>query len=382
MTAPTAIPIGGHCDPKFAAVRAALEANMAAGEEVGAAVSVVIEGETVVDLWAGYRDRARSDPWRADTITCMMSVGKAVAALCVLRLIDQGRIALDEPVATYWPEFAQGGKEAITVRTVLGHLASLPFADAAPPGSLYQPGVVIDAIAAQTPEWPPGSTPCYHSFTYGFLCAELVRRVDGRSISQYLRAEISTPLGAEYWHGLTDDKLALCAEFIETPGTPSLEGIKRNPASPLNRAWQPMPRDEDFNSRNWRQGEFPSASGHGNPRGVARLFGALANGGSLGGFRLLSPELVETATTPLWDGMEWMTQRHFRMGLGFLVSCPPFSMGGKPRNFGHGGIGGALGFGDPVRKLGFSYCGNRMAPIADTGPWAGALIAATYASIA
>lgn len=216
------IPEGGFCDPRFAAVRDALASNMAGGEEVGAAVSVVLEGETVVDLWSGWRDAARSLPWQRGTITCMMSVGKAIAATCVLHLADRGRIDLESPVARYWPEFAAAGKAAITVRTVLAHFAGLPFADAAAPGSLYTPRAVVSAIAAQAPEWPPGTMPCYHSFTYGFLCAELVRRADGRSISRYLREEIATPLAMEYALGLTDAELALCAEFIETPGTPSL----------------------------------------------------------------------------------------------------------------------------------------------------------------
>ena len=385
MSMPGSLPLGGSCDARFVAVRDALVRNMTepspAGAEVGAAVSIVYEGETVVDLWAGWRDRARTLPWEKDTITCMMSVGKAVAATCVLRLVDAGRIGLDQAVADVWPEFGAAGKAAITLRTVLSHLAGLPFADAAGPGSLYTTGTVATALAAQRPEWEPGSTPCYHSFTYGLLCAELVRRVDGRSIGRFLREEIAEPLGVDYAFGLTDAALARCADFIETPGTPSLEGIKRNPASPLHRAWRPMPRDEDFNSRLWRQCEFPSAAGHGNPRGLARLFGALAGGGALRGSRLLSADLTAEACVPRWDGIEWMTQRHFRMGMGFMISSPVFEMGGKPRNFGHGGIGGAIAFGDPERALGFSYCGNRMAPVADTGPFARALIEAMYASV-
>ena len=370
-------PLDGSCAPAFAAVRAALARNMAAGEEVGCAVCVTVDGETVVDLWAGHRDRARTLPWQRHTITDMKSVGKSVYALSVLRLASQGRIELDRPVAAYWPDFAAAAKDRISVRTLLAHLAGLPFADAAPFESLYQPGVVAAALAAQRPEWEPGSQPCYHSFTYPQLLAELIRHATGTSAHDYQRDEIATPLGAEYWLGLEDHQFDLCAEYLETPGTPSLEGMKRNQASPLYRAWRPLPRDENYNSPRWRR-----YGAHGNARGVARIYAALACGGNLGGYQLIAPELLAEATRPAWDAVEFMTQRHFRMGLGFMLSCPPFPMGADRHdcagNFGHPGVGGSVGFADPVRRMSFAYCPNRMLPVSDAGPYASALINATY----
>jgi len=372
----TNTPIAGHCDPAFAAVRQALESNMAAGEEVGCAVSVVLDGETVVDLWAGYRDAARTSAWQRDTITDMKSVGKSIFALCVLRLVSQGCIELDAPVARYWPAFAQAGKERLSVRQLLGHVAGLPFPDAAPLGSLYQPGVVAAALAAQAPEWTPGEQPCYHSFTFPPLCAELIAQASGRSAHDYQRDEIATPLGAEYWLGLDDAQHALCAQYIETPGTPSLEGMKRNTASPLYRAWRPLPRDEDYNSAQWRR-----YAGHGNARGMARIYAALACGGTLDGHRLVDPAVLAEATRGGWDAMDFMTKRPFSMGLGFMLASPVFSIGQGARNFGHPGMGGAIAFADPERRMSFSYSPNRMSPVADTGPWASALIAATYRSV-
>ena len=257
------MPLDGHCEPRFARVREALARNMAAGEEVGCAVSVTLDGETVVDLWAGHRDRARTLPWERHTLTDMKSVGKSIFALCALRLVHQGRLALDRPVAEYWPAFAAAGKETIPVRMLLAHLAGLPYPDGVPLGALYQPGVVEAALAAQAPEWPPGTQPCYHSFTYPPLMAGLIRHASGVSAHEYQRDEIATPLGAEYWLGLEDQQFDLCAEYIETPGTPSLEGMKRNPASPLYRAWRALPRDENYNSPQWRR-----YGGHGNARGI------------------------------------------------------------------------------------------------------------------
>ena len=371
----TNIPVEGHCDPAFETVRHTLESNMAAGDEVGCAVSVTVDGETVVDLWAGYRDAARTGPWQRNTITDMKSVGKSIYALCVLRLVGQGLVELDAPVARYWPAFAQAGKEKVSVRQLLGHVAGLPFPDAAPLGSLYEPGVVAAALAAQKPEWEPGTQPCYHSFTFPPLCAELVRQVTGRSAHQYERDEIATPLGAEYWLGLEDEQQVLCAQYIETPGTPSLEGMKRNMASPLYRAWRPLPRDEDYNSVQWRR-----YAGHGNARGMARIYAALACGGTLDGYEVLDPAVLADATRGGWVAMDFMTRRPFSMGLGFMLAGPAFSIGQGSRNFGHPGMGGAIAFADPDRRMSFSYSPNRMSPVSDIGPWATALMAATYRS--
>ena len=370
------IPVDGYCDPAYSGVRDALERNMAAGEEVGCAVCVMVDGETVVDLWAGYRDKARQDPWTRHTITDMKSVGKSIFALSVLRLVSQGRMQLDAPVARYWTAFAQAGKDRISVRMLLGHLAGLPYPDAAPLGSLYEPGVVAAALAAQKPEWEPGTQPCYHSFSFPPLCAELVRQVTGQSVQTYHRDQIATPLGAEYWLGLEDHRQDLCAQYIETPGTPSLEGMKRNSASPLYRAWRPLPRDEDYNSAAWRR-----YAGHGNARGMARIYAALASGGSLNGYEVISPDVLVEATRGGWNAMDVMTQRPFSMGLGFMLTGPAFKAGRGPRNFGHPGMGGAIAFADPDRRMSFSYSPNRMASIADTGPCATALIEATYVSI-
>ncbi|MBL0422724.1 beta-lactamase family protein [Ramlibacter sp. AW1] len=369
-------PIDGICDPAFEPVRQALQANMASGDEVGCAVAVMVDGQPVVDLWAGWRDRARTLPWQRHTITDMKSVGKSVFALCVLRLVGQGAVELDAPVARYWPAFGQAGKQDLSVRLLLGHLAGLPFPDRAPPGSLYQPGVVARALEEQAPEWPPGTQACYHSFTYPPLCAELVRQATGRSIHDVQRDEIATPLGAEYWLGLEDAQMDLCADYIETPGTPSLEGMKRNTESPLHRAWRPLPRDEDYNSTAWRR-----YAGHGNARGMARIYAALAAGGRLEGYEVVDPAVLAEAVEGSWNGMDFMTQRPFAMGLGFMRAGPAFSIGPGPRSFGHPGMGGPIAFADPDRRLSFSYVPNRMHPIANTGPLAGALIDAVYRSI-
>jgi CubicO group peptidase (beta-lactamase class C family) len=380
------LPIDGFCDARFAAVEEAFRRNMAegdpvCGEEIGACVSITVEGETVVDLWGGYQDAARTRPWQRDTITCMMSVTKACAAIALLTLVDRGTVDLDASVANYWPAFADNGKDGMSVRTLISHRSGVIYADAAPAGSLWDDRVVERALEIATPEWQPGTAGSYHSFTYGPLINGLVRHADGRDVGTLWRQDIAGRFGIDFHIGLVDAEVARCAEFVETQGTPSRDGIKINPDLPLFRAWAPLPKSEDFNSDDFRRRVFASANGHGNARAIARLFGGLANGGVIDGGRLMSADLVKDATAEAWDGMDRMTNRHFRFACGFMLSCPPFPFGGRRDNFGHTGIGGAIGFGDPHARLGFSYCGNRMAPIADTGPFATALIDATYASV-
>jgi CubicO group peptidase (beta-lactamase class C family) len=379
-------PLSGHCDPKFSALEDAFQHNMEhgdedCGDELGACVSVVIDGEIVVDLWGGYRDGARTQIWERDTTTCMMSVSKACSAVALLTLVDQGAVDMTEKVSTYWPEFSGDGKEDITVRTLVSHQSGVIYADAAPAGSLWDGHSVEAALEAATPEWEPGSGGAYHSFTYGPLLDGLIRHADGRDVGTLWRENVAEPFGIDFRIGLNASEAARRAEFVETPGTPSRDGIKGDVESPLLRGWNPMPKTEDFNSDDWVHNQFASANGHGNARAIARLFGGLSNGGVIDGKRLLSEELIADATCEHWDDLDRMTNRPFRFSCGFMLSCPPFPFGGHRANFGHTGIGGAIGFGDPQRKIGFSYCGNRMAPIADTGPFAGPLIEALYAAV-
>lgn len=380
------VPVSGTCDPKFSAVEDAFRRNMnegdpVCGDELGACVSVVIDGETVVDLWGGYRDAARTRPWERDTITCMMSVSKSCAAIALLTLIDRGIVSMEAKVSRYWPGFSGDGKEDMSVRTLISHQSGVIYADAAPAASLWDGLAVEEALKAATPEWVPGTGGAYHSFTYGPLINALIRHADGRDVGTVWREDVADPFGIDFQIGLNDEEAARRAEFVETPGTPSRDGIKGEAESPLTRAWNPLPKSEDFNSDNWVRGQFASANGHGNARAIARLYGGMANEGLIDGWRLLSEGLIADATSEHWDDLDRMTNRPFRFGCGFMLSCPPFPFGGYRDNFGHTGIGGAIGFGDPERRIGFSYCGNRMAPIADTGPFAGSLIEAMYASV-
>jgi CubicO group peptidase (beta-lactamase class C family) len=372
--------IHGECAPGFEAVRDAFETNFVAEEEVGASASVVVDGRTVVDLWGGWRDAASTLPWERDTIVCMMSVAKAVSATCLHMLVDRGQVELDAPVARYWPEFAQNGKEGVLVRHVLDHRAGLPIlTEKLHPQAMFDHALMVGALERQAPLWEPGAKAGYHVHNQGFLIDEILRRADGRALPQFLREEVTGPLGIDYQFGLSQADQARCAEFLQATEGTIFAARHGDPDKILSRAWDQLPDPLDLNSRQWREATITSASGHGNARAVARLYGALARGGELDGVRLMSPATLEQAITKQHNMVEVMMERPYHQALGFLLSSPPIVwMGPGQRSFGHHGVGGSIGLGDPDAKVGFAYAMNKMHARIDNGPRARRLIEAVY----
>jgi CubicO group peptidase (beta-lactamase class C family) len=379
--------IHGYCDPQFAAVREAFIENYRLEDEIGSAACVVRDGRVVVDLWGGWKDAACRKPWERDTIVCMMSVVKGLGGIAFNMLIDRGLVDPDAPVAKYWPEFAQNGKDKLPVRYVLDHRAGLPVVTAAlPRGAMFDREAMTNALAAQAPLWEPGTQAGYHIHTQGFLLSEIVRRVTGRTMARYFKDEIAGPLKADYQiGGLSDADQARCAEL-----QPVLEGtlfaIKDNePDTLLGKAFAQNP-DEPWpvtlNSKAWREAEISSANGHGNARAVARIYGCVARGGELDGVRLLSPAGIERMRAEQHNMTEVMQQRPYHQGLGVLLNTAgAVWMGPNPKAFGHHGIGGSIGMADPEARLGISYSVNRMHARGDNGPRARRLIEAVYASL-
>lgn len=372
--------IEGHCDPEFENVGRVFRANFLERGEQGAAVAVYSDGRLAVDMWGGWADAAKTRPWTSDTIICMMSVGKGMAALCVWMLVDRGLIDIDRPVAHYWPGFGQAGKEGITVATLIAGTAGLLYADHAPEGAGYDWATMIDALERQEPEWAPGEDHAYHSATAGYFLGELVRRVDGRSVDRFLAEEVSGPLHADYGYGAAwadpdrvADVLPNCNShtFVQT----------RDQSTKLGRAWRMRPQSDDhYNDPRMRSGLMPSTNGHGNARGVARIYAALAQGGTLDGVRLVSPETIDRMRAETWFGTCAMTDRTFRYAHGFFLNEPLMSpMGTNPRAFGHPGAGGALGFADPENRIAFSYSPSLMCEGGGLGERCKALSDAVYA---
>lgn len=368
------VPVGGSCDPRFERVREVFTANFTERGDIGASVAVTLDGVPVVDLWGGWADEACTRPWQRDTIAAVWSVGKAVTSVCALRLVERGLIELEAPVARYWPEFAQAGKERIPVQMLFNHQAGLPaIRRPLPPGAnILDWDLTVAALAGQEPWWEPGTRFGYHVNTIGFLLGELVRRVDGRTIGTYLREELAQGMGIDFLIGVPEAEDSRVAQWLPYRAAPGEEAqrpwLERDPAElegvDLARVLAyrnpPAMGGGGPNSRVWRAAEFPSTNPHSNARAIARLFGGLACGGIIDGRQLLTPETIARATVIESDGEDAILGRPNRFGLGFQLTIPGVRpLGPSPRAFGHYGNGAVLGMADPDARLGFGYVCNR-----------------------
>jgi CubicO group peptidase (beta-lactamase class C family) len=365
-------------------VRDALAENLAERDELGAAVAVVLEGRPVVDLWCGWADRARTRRWRGDTLVCAFSVGKPLAGLCLLMLVSRGLVDLDEPVAACWPEFAEEGKEEVTVRQVMSHQAGLPaISEELPPGAVYDWARVTGALERQRPWWTPGKGHGYHVHTLGFLVGEIVRRVAGERVGKVLEQEIAGPVGAEVSFGLPAGKRPRCAEYVfpEESAATVERFMRSEEVSELRaRAYLNPPGAMGVGTVNtaaWQEAEIPSANLHADARGVARVYAALARADS----PLLDPGVLAEARREASVGTDLVLERPSRFGLAFQLTQPERPMGTNPGSFGHFGAGGSVAFADPQAGLAFAYVMNRGGPQWQD-PRNRALIDATYGALA
>lgn len=378
--------IGGTAEARFGRVREALRENFAARGEVGCGVAVYLDGRPVVDLWGGQvvRQQQPAGPWQRDTIVRMMSVNKGMTALCAHMLADRGLLDYSRPVAFYWPEFAQAGKEAITVHQLMSGMAALIFPDEVPAGKAFDWEAMVDGLARQKPIWPVGTRGAYHSSTYGHLVGEIVRRITGKTPGTFFREEIALPLGIDYWFAVPKAEQHRVSEVLPNAGSVTYTQQAQGSATKLGRAWRILPNVDPAarDTVEYMDREMPSANGRGNARAVGRLFAALSLGGTLDGVKILSPAAIRTMTTQQWDEICGMTDRRFRYAMGMFLNTPVFApMGPNPNTFGHPGAGGAIGFADPDARLSFSYCTSFMCSGAGIGDRCQALIDATYASL-
>ena len=351
--------VHGRCDPRFAVLGDLLAERLAGGVAAGEAIAVVVDGRVVADLYGGIADPATGRPWSGDTLACLFSAGKPLAAVAVLRLVDEGRIALDAPIARYWPAFAANGKDAITVRQGLSHMAGIPAADLAGPRQVYDAEALASAVEAQAPLFAPGTQACFHSFTYGVIAAELVRRVDGRPLARFFRETIAEPLRLDLHFGLTPAEQARCAELIVVPDNPLLQ-LMTDPGTALGQSWRPLPWDE-LNSAAFRASGFASLAGHGSALGLARFYAALAAEGRLPEGRLLGSAAVAELLTEQWHQPDAFMGAPVRMGLGVMLSNDMLPLNRSARAFAQPGLGGVAGFGDADRRLGIGIVPNRLA---------------------
>jgi len=357
------IEIHGDCDPRFIHVRDALARNFSEHGEIGSAVAIYHEGEKVVDIWAGHMDGARSKPWQADTLCIMYSIAKSICATAVHILADRGQIDLEAPVAAYWPEFAQAGKENVLVRHIVSHNCGICFADATEAGDVYDYDHMIAALEVQEPAWPAGSKGAYNTVNIGFLAGEVVRRVSGTPIREFVRENICAPLGADYQIGVRPEDLGRVADLQPNPAGSAMAAQAAAGESPLARAWRPNPQPmntEVQNSEQFRTVGIPSFGGFGEARAMARIYAMLAGGGIIDDSRILSPEAVARATVTQWtEEADGMTGRPMRYAMGYAKNPPGATIMGPNANaFGHLGSGGARAIADPDRNLALCFVSN------------------------
>ncbi|WP_405597208.1 MULTISPECIES: serine hydrolase domain-containing protein [unclassified Streptomyces] len=378
--------IQGHCDARFDAVRAAFEENFDEREELGAAVTVLVDGAPVVDLWGGWADAARTRAWERDTVVNVWSTTKGPTALCAHILIDRGLLDPDAPVATYWPEFAAAGKEGVLVRHLLSHRAGL--AGLREPHSLEQLfdwELTTSRLAAQEPWWEPGSVSGYHALTYGFLVGEVVRRVSGLLPGAFLEREVTGPLGIDFTIGLPDKEAGRAAELVHPRARATSEQAaifaQLAPAA-LAALTNPVAGASEANTAAWRAAEIPAANGHGTARAVAALYAIVAGKGRLGDRQILSPEGAERIREGQGSCRDLVLGSGFthetELGLGLWLSGPNGSYGPNPRAVGHDGFGGSFGSADPESGVAMGYVMNRMGPHIADDPRKMALISAVY----
>jgi len=368
-------PVRGQCDERFRPVALAFLANFAERDEQGASVCLSVEGETVVDLWGGFRVPEDETPWERDTISIVFSCTKAATALCAHILADRGELDLTARVTDYWPEFGAAGKQDATVLMLLNHGVGLPaLRDPVKPGGYYDWDYMVARLAAEEPFWEPGTRNGYHMISFGWTVGEIVRRVSGRSLGTFFREEVAEPLGLDFWIGLPEEHHGRVAKMIPwapKPGDalmPFTQELLANPKSIqhlclLNSGGYQPDAPEAWGA------EIGGGGGIANARALAGMFAPLANGGEQAGVRLLSPDHIARMSAVSMATQEDATLLcPTRFGLGFMRSMdnrhrPSGAMEsgilGRAA-FGHAGAGGSLGIADPECRLAFGYSMSRM----------------------
>ncbi len=363
--------INGWTAEGFDGVRDAFQSNFDKGLEIGAAFSAYHRGKKVVDLWGGVADTQTNRPWDERTLELVFSTTKGATAICANKLAQEGKLDMDAPVAQYWPEFAQGGKETMPVSHLLSHQAGLAWVDGEmtfEEAMAWDP--VVDSLARQVPHWEPGTKHGYHATTYGWLVGEVIKRVTGKSVGTYFREAVAEPLGLDFWIGLPESEEPRVGRLegwiddalAENPELRDLAAQFMGPDTMLGRAlFAPggaLAGDDVWNRRELHAAEVPAANGICDARSLARMYAACI--GDVDGVRLLTPGQLADATTQRTKGPNTvLLDMDIQFGLGFMVPSEFLQLGG-PKSFGHFGAGGSVGWADPEADLAIGYVMNRM----------------------
>lgn len=375
--------INGYCDPRFEQVRQLLTDNVESGGEIGVSLYVNVEGEDVIDLWGGWRDRDHTARWDEHTVVNVFSGSKPITSLAMLMLIERGLLDIDATVAEFWPEFAQAGKANVLVRDLMGHTAGLPGWD--PPFTYLDALNISEStarLAAQEPWWEPGTRGSYHASTFGHLMSELFFRASGEQLSEFIAREIAGPLNADFILGMNDSDFGRTATVYPSPEE---SGPSKPPRSENDDAGEPSEIDvlslrtragsfggtmgdpfTVFNSPDWRRTKFAGSSGHANGRGLGLIASVLSLGGESHGVRLLSSETIDLIFREQANGIDAYYKKPIRWGVGYALAPRyekergplPFLRPGAKTAYWYG-TGGSLALADVEKRVAIGYAMNR-----------------------
>lgn len=383
---PLSSPVEGFVAPGFERVKRCFDAQFQAGRQIGASLAVWHRGRCVVDLWGGYADQEKQQRWERDTRLVLFSVTKGFVAMAFHRLAERGMLDWDAPVARYWPNFAQGGKEELTVRTLLNHRGGLHgverrfrMQDCLNPHSAES---ILQALEQQKPAWKPGSSQGYQAITYGLYAAELFRRIAQEELGAFMHREVFAPTGSDVYLGTPDSEDSKFAQlYVQSPvrriGS-MLQDIRRFPNTEDARIFRDFLRLRSdarqallnfgvpgndlrhYNTIPVRRAELAWASATGSAQGIARAYLPFSLQGVVDGRRVFNVETIDSVTGRQgWSERDRVLQKPIGWSGGFVKEAPGvFST--NPRSFGHPGMGGALGWVDPDAELSIGYVPNRM----------------------
>ena len=355
--------VHGVCDERFIAVHDMFATNLASGADCGASVAVVIDGELVVDLWGGWADEARTVPWERDTITNVWSSTKTVMAVCALLLVERGQLDVDACVAEYWPEFAANGKDDIRVRHLLSHTSGVSgWEHPIDVDHVYDWEVAISRLAEQAPWWTPGEGSGYHALSQGYLVGEVVRRITGKKLGEFLRDEITGPLDIDFHIGLPESEFGRVANIIPPPPSPIDPSILDPSSIAMKTFINPMMTAKSAWTPEWRSADIPAANGHGNARSIALVNSIVSNDGiAPNGDRLLSAATIDQIFREQSHGVDRVLGLPVRFGIGFALpsESSPHIPADRTACY-WGGWGGSTVVNLLDRNLTVAYMMNRM----------------------
>ncbi|KAJ5752249.1 beta-lactamase [Penicillium odoratum] len=356
--------IQGHCAPQFKALHKLISEKLQSNEELGVSLSVIIGDRTVVDIWGGYKDAARTKPWTKETITTVWSLSKIITNLAALLLVDRGQLDPSAPVANYWPEFAANGKENILIKHILSHTSGV--------SSWELPNTIVDIyntrqstakLAAQKPWWsPPGVQSGYHVTNQGHMVGEIVYRVTGKLLGAFIRDELAAPLRADFQLGLSQEPdWDRVADLIPGPPVTIPDGIDLNSVFAKTFMSILMPAETAM-TPGFRNAEIGATNGFSNARALAKIGSMVANGGAVGGKRFMSEETIHRMLEVQSDGVDLVLGCHLRFGLGVGLPTPEtlpwLPADGRVAYW--GGWGGSFLVMDVDRKVSIAYVMNKM----------------------